>query len=1318
MEKYRLNETDLAFIEQSCVPVAVYQFVDRRVVTLALSAGFCELFGFDDRADAYYVMDNDMYRDAHPDDKARIAGVAVQFATEGGLYNCVYRTMTHGEYRIVHAHGRHVYTKTGERLAVVWYTDEGPYAPEGAAFESRLHQSFNSALHENTLLRENLFDSLTGLPTMTYFFELANVVREQMIAEGRHPALLFCDLSGMKMFNRINGFAEGDKLIRAVANVLIRHFGNENCSRFAQDHFAVFAVTDGLESKLQSIFEECRTVNDGKTLPLRVGIYLDRFGELEISGACDRAKVACDRARKSYVSCFRYYDDGMMTEALNRQYVLDNLDRAISERWIEVYYQPIIRAANGRVCYEEALARWNDPEKGLLSPAQFIPVLEEAGLAYKLDLCVLEQVLARQNRQAASTHFVVPVSVNLSRSDFGGRDIVEEIRRRVDASGRPRHMINIEITESTLGRDFEFISAQIERFRALGFKVWMDDFGSGYSSLDLLQTLRFDAIKFDLHFMQKFDRSENTRIILTELMKMALGLGVDTVVEGVETRAQADFLHEIGCTLLQGFYYCRPIPVAEIIRRYDEGRAIGFENPAEAEYFAAVGAVNLYNPAVLTGGDSDAYKQYFDTIPMSVMEVRGEEASVVRCNQSYREMLQRVFGLESPDTGIHNTTFDQQPEQDFFDAVRRSAAGNDWVQFDRRQDNGYVIHSFVRHLAVNPVTGATAVSNIVIAVRNQSAEASDAAAEESAIEHELHSVSANSVARALASDFHCIYYINAETNQFTVFSASKVYARLGIERQGDDFFAFIRRSVPHIVYPEDQGLLLTAFTREKLLDALDTRGVFTLTYRMVLDGAPRYVHMKVTRMRDRQHGILFAISDIDAQMREKEAYERARSSSLTYEHIAKALSKDYIHLYYIDLDTDSFVEYSSHSTADDLALERRSQNFFDSARRDALQAIHPEDQQRFLDVFSKENILHALERRGVFTLNYRLLADGAPTHVSMKAAPMEGDPRHMIIGVSSIDAQMRHQEAIERVKQERITYARISALSGDYIAIYAVDPATDRYIEYSATPDYEGMGFAKQGEDFFAQARTDGTRTIYLEDLDLYLSVMTKENILDSIARSGVFSFTYRLMINGKPTYVSLKAGMVEETDGPQLIVGVINVDDQVKRDQEYAQALSMERDKANFDALTGVKNKHAYIDVEARLTHQIEEGEPVRFALVVCDVNDLKGINDTYGHQAGDRYLQKARTLICRTFKNSPVFRVGGDEFAVLVQGQDYDNIDEQMAEFAECNRRNAAVGDITIAAGMARYDEGDRSVAAVFERADALMYRNKREMTGGKCR
>ena len=445
----------------------------------------------------------------------------------------------------------------------------------------------------------------------------------------------------------------------------------------------------------------------------------------------------------------------------------------------------------------------------------------------------------------------------------------------------------------------------------------------------------------------------------------------------------------------------------------------------------------------------------------------------------------------------------------------------------------------------------------------------------------------------------------------------------------------------------------------------------------------------------------------------REAYEEAMSESVTYSRISRALSMDYAYLYYINIETDEFLEYHSDKSVEDIVLERRGPDFFGESRREAAEILHHDDLQGFVNAFTKENVLENIDRTGAFTFTYRQIMNGEPVYLNMKATRIKGDPKHIIIGVSNIDAQMKYQDAIERVQEERATYARITALSGDYIAIYTVDPETDNYTEYNASRGYEGLGLEKQGEKFFDTAREQAPRALYFEDLSMFLSTMTKENVLRDIKEHGLFVLEYRLMIYGSPQYVTLKAAMVNEKDGPQLIIGVSNIDAQVKREQEYAQNLSIARSKANIDALTGVKNKHAYIDAEAHLNSKIENGEPMEFAIAVFDVNGLKIVNDTHGHRAGDDYIRSACNIICSTFNLSPVFRVGGDEFVAILQSQDYDNLDKLVAEIAESNRRNAAEGKVVIACGTAKYS-GERNVAAVFEKADDEMYKNKHMLKG----
>ena len=460
--------------------------------------------------------------------------------------------------------------------------------------------------------------------------------------------------------------------------------------------------------------------------------------------------------------------------------------------------------------------------------------------------------------------------------------------------------------------------------------------------------------------------------------------------------------------------------------------------------------------------------------------------------------------------------------------------------------------------------------------------------------------------------------------------------------------------------------------------------------------------------------VLTEMADVIKEKDEvQEAYEKARYDSATYSSIVRALSADYTFLYYINLETERFVEYNTGLMGKEMAEARREGDFFNASRRDARQMLHPADQEIFLKAFTKDNILRSIDTYGTFTLTYRLLVNGVPSYVNMKATRMQGDEKHIIIGVNNVDAQMKYQEEAERIREERITYARMTALAGNYIGIYTVDPVTDYYVEYSATRDYEGLGLTKEGSDFFGVSRAESSRAIYAEDLDRFLSMFTKEKMMKEIAQHGIYELTYRLMIEGAPTYVSLKAALVEEKEGSRLIVGVSNIDARIKREQEYANNLTEARNKAHIDALTGVKNKYAYAEAEALLNRRIDADEPVAFAVTICDVNGLKKVNDEQGHQAGDQFIRNACMIVCKVFAHSPVFRIGGDEFAVISQGADYENIDSLLDQIAEYNKMNEGAAGVVIACGMSKFNN-DNNVAAVFQRADALMYENKKKLKG----
>ena len=466
-------------------------------------------------------------------------------------------------------------------------------------------------------------------------------------------------------------------------------------------------------------------------------------------------------------------------------------------------------------------------------------------------------------------------------------------------------------------------------------------------------------------------------------------------------------------------------------------------------------------------------------------------------------------------------------------------------------------------------------------------------------------------------------------------------------------------------------------------------------------------------------GIYQDVTDMVRIQREnattKEAYEKARSTGLIYTRIAQALARGYSYLYYVNLDTEEFIKYRLDEGSGALDEDKRGWHFFEECMVAADEQVHPDDREAFLKGLDRRRLIQALNRDKTFVMTYRYLAGNEAKYVTMKVSRMQDDDRYIILGVTDVDEQMKQRSAAQRAREEQIAYARLSALAGDYLCVYIVAPETGRYREFSSAQRFESFVQAKEGADFFSATREAARLYTHPDDLNRFLSIFTKENIMAEIERYGIFTVSYRLMINGKPTYVQLKAAMVQEKEGARLIVGINDIDNQVRQEEEYVKHIAQARIEASVDALTGVKNRHAYLGAEDRLNAQIAENSDTEFAIAILDLNDLKKVNDTEGHNAGDQLIRGACKIICDIFKHSPVFRLGGDEFAVIAQGSDYACIERLVGQVGDHNSAAMRDGGIVIACGMAKR-ENDETVASVFERADLKMYENKSELKARK--
>ena len=867
MEEYRISKEQKMFIEKMKTPFVLSQQTNKGPVVIAASNGFCEMYGYTDRERINSDIDHNMFKNVHPQDTARISNEILRFSEEGSELNVLYRSMKkHGSgYRWVRMTGEYADTDDGARLCLMWFSDEGDYDEKSGM---DLNSSFGKAILQESVNDALRYDYMTGLPNLSYFFELAEVARKIMLEQGKAPALLYIDLIGMKHYNHKYGFSEGDRMLQNFARLLSSHFSTKHCCHISADRFAAVADENGLEDTLNRMFQEWRQMGEGKYLPISAGIFPNRMEEVPAGMAYDRAKMACDAIKDKYSSSFNYYSNELNAGLEEKQFILDDFEMALAKNWIQVYYQPIIRAVSGQVCDVEALARWIDPVRGFLSPAEFIPHLEEAGLIYKLDLYILECVLDHIKIEEKEGLFVIPHSINLSRSDFDACDMVEEIRGRVDAAGVSRKMISIEITESIIGSDFEFIKQQVERFRELGFPVWMDDFGSGYSSLDVLQSIKFDLIKFDMGFLRKLDEGDNGKIILTELMRMSSSLGLDTICEGVETAEQVQFLREIGCSKLQGYYFGRPVPFKTIQDRAENHTLIQNEKPEESEYYESLSRTNLYDLRTINTDESNAFHNVFDTLPIAIIEVKDGKGRIIRYNHAYQDFVRRFFDDNVRDKPFNLGNFDVSEAAPFFAYINDFISGTLSPFFNHKLPDGSVIHSFMRKIGTNPVTGNTAISHTILSVTDPD-----------------ESTTYADIAQALATDYYIIYVIDLDTNDYIEYSSKIGGEELAEVRHGKDFFESARRDTMIRIYKKDREGFLTVFTKENVLRELNCQGVFTTTYRLIDTGTPMYVNMKITRMSGGNR-IILGVSNIDAQMKQQEEEKKLRQEKISLGRIA------------------------------------------------------------------------------------------------------------------------------------------------------------------------------------------------------------------------------------------------------------------------------------------------------------------------------------------------------------------------------------------------------------------------------------------------
>lgn len=418
---------------------------------------------------------------------------------------------------------------------------------------------------DNAIIGLTEKDAVTGLYHRDYFFEYIR----QIETHRKSPVdVLAFNIDHFHLVNEMYGRQTGNEVLKLVADKL-NEILDDNiliACRTEADTFYVYCDhIDDYSPFISRIKDEFENGTGPAKIRLRAGIYLNADPEIDIEIRFDRAKTACDKIRQDHMTSVAYYSKDLHLRSIYHERLIKDIDEAISNEDFKVYFQPKydITDVHPKLRSAEALIRWEHPELGMISPGEFIPLFESNGLIQKIDNYVWNKAANKIKEWKDKFGYSVNVSVNVSRIDIFDPALQDKLKKIIDSNGLDENELMLEITESAYADNAGSLNEVTEKLRASGFKIEMDDFGSGYSSLNMITTIPIDVLKLDMSFIMNMEKDEKSLKLVEIILDIAKFLGVPVVAEGVETKAQLDMLKCMGCQVIQGYFFSKPVPAEE-----------------------------------------------------------------------------------------------------------------------------------------------------------------------------------------------------------------------------------------------------------------------------------------------------------------------------------------------------------------------------------------------------------------------------------------------------------------------------------------------------------------------------------------------------------------------------------------------------------------------------------------------------------------------------------------------------------------------------------------------------------------------------------
>jgi c-di-GMP phosphodiesterase len=385
------------------------------------------------------------------------------------------------------------------------------------------------------------------------------------------------DIEDLKLINKKYGLQTGDKLLKFIP-ISIERFPNPDTlcliGRIGSDSFAVLRKKVKMHSQkeLTELYTEIFKDAPVKNVIVKYGVYHITDSNLDVTFMCDCAKMAISSIKRKYGVIYAVYDDSMKEKLEKDHLLVECMEHALANSEFKMYLQPKHDANTNDLAGAEALVRWIHPEFGLIPPNDFIPLFEKNGFVSKVDYYIWTEACALLAKWIDEKKKLIPISVNVSRIDFVTYNLPEVICNLVDSYKIPHELLHLEITESAYADDQKKIIDDVSNLRKLGFLIEMDDFGSGYSSLNMLAELPIDILKLDMRFLQGKTNVVNNKkmMVVNFILSLSKWLHNPTIAEGVETKQELEMLKNLGCTLIQGYYFSKPIPVDDFEKYMDK----------------------------------------------------------------------------------------------------------------------------------------------------------------------------------------------------------------------------------------------------------------------------------------------------------------------------------------------------------------------------------------------------------------------------------------------------------------------------------------------------------------------------------------------------------------------------------------------------------------------------------------------------------------------------------------------------------------------------------------------------------------------------